>query len=348
MNPVPCLAEQSYDNLSNQHFGAVAGAGSFMGMQNQTGSLQHSPKPYDASPTGARDHFTNSNNHQPYNAPPAPALAYHQNANGQQQFDQTAAAPPISPSHSGRSTPRHLQQAQKSPTTQGLPMELPGSVPPEAHGMRRPLPTDSTAPVLDRSPPGQDARMRNLPGPRQTSEPVAEIPFGCPPRGLPRHDHVSGAPSPQVPRDDSNRSYSPAPPRNFAQGPERRFSPGPERHNDHVSSTPSPQVPRDDSNRSYSPASPRNFAHGPERHNVPATERQRTPALHPISRPEPLASSSLDGPSSPPQSPITNNAGFDFTSGYSRPQGNRSLPGQSPTTAAYPGQRMYQPGRQFS
>ncbi|KAG5950433.1 hypothetical protein E4U53_005076 [Claviceps sorghi] len=242
---------------------------------------------------------------------PSPAPAYRRNPNGH-QIEQIAETSPISPGHSGRSTPSHSQHAQTSPTTQGLPMELPGSVPPGAHGMRRPLPMDNAAPVPDRSPPGQDARMRNLPGPMQTPGPIGEGAFGRPPKGPPRNDHVSGTPSPQLPRDNSNRSYSPAPPRNFAQGPEQRFSPG------------------------------------PERHNAPAMERQRTPAPYPLSRPEPLPPSSSNGPSSPPQSPITNNSGFDFISGYSRPQGNQSPPGQSPTTAAYPGQRVYQPGRQFS
>lgn len=50
---------------------------------------------------------------------------------------------------------------------------------------------------------------------------------------------------------------------------------------------------------------------------------------------------------SPPRSPIRNNAGFDFTSGYARPgtaDGRRAEPVPSPTReAAYPGYKPYSP-----
>ncbi|KYK54344.1 hypothetical protein DCS_06301 [Drechmeria coniospora] len=52
---------------------------------------------------------------------------------------------------------------------------------------------------------------------------------------------------------------------------------------------------------------------------------------------------------SPPQSPIKNNAGFDFTSGFARPSPPASSAGypasgtQSPAPEAYPGYRPYQP-----
>ncbi|KAI1828046.1 hypothetical protein F4861DRAFT_240642 [Xylaria intraflava] len=52
----------------------------------------------------------------------------------------------------------------------------------------------------------------------------------------------------------------------------------------------------------------------------------------------------------PPQSPIRNNSGFDFNSGYSRPSSARASPSPAPnpsanTGAAYPGHRTYKPAQ---
>ncbi|KAG6008321.1 hypothetical protein E4U21_004647 [Claviceps maximensis] len=151
-------AQQPYDNLANQPFGAVAGAGaagagagSYMGRQNQTSTSPRS-QPYDAPPMGSRDHYTNSNNHQPqYGAPPnmgvamassgrqspapaqAQALAYRHNPYGQEQIEKVAEMPANPLDHGSIRSPTHLQQSQTSPTGMPLRMELPGSVPPEAH-----------------------------------------------------------------------------------------------------------------------------------------------------------------------------------------------------------------------
>ncbi|KFG87450.1 hypothetical protein MANI_001795 [Metarhizium anisopliae] len=99
----------------------------------------------------------------------------------------------------------------------------------------------------------------------------------------------------------------------------------------------------DDVNGSYFPTSPRHFSPGPERQCSPAPDRQRTPGPRPLTNTVQPPSNTFN--QSPPRSPFRNNSGFDFESGYSRPQEDRhhSPPAQSPTTAAYPGQRTYQP-----
>ncbi|PHH84538.1 hypothetical protein CDD83_1786 [Cordyceps sp. RAO-2017] len=62
------------------------------------------------------------------------------------------------------------------------------------------------------------------------------------------------------------------------------------------------------------------------------------PAAWPSQHQQPLGDSA-------PQSPITNNSGFDFTSGYARPptSDRRSDPDRSPTHEPYPGYKAYQP-----
>ncbi|KAG6040688.1 hypothetical protein E4U41_007419 [Claviceps citrina] len=405
-------APQPYDNPANHPYvAAAAGPGAHVGMRNQMVSPQQS-QPYGAPPMGTRDNHNSSNNHRPYGPPPnmgtamasggrhspapapAEAQAYRQNTYGQERFrGQIAETSAVEHNGSSIHTPDYSQHAPTSPTERTALMELPGSISPEAHHMRRPPPANNAAPVLDWSPPGIDPRVRNSPDPRQTPGPRGdgidprmrnqpgprqnpgprgdgidprirnqlgprqspgpggddidlhmgnspgprqtpgfrgdgidprmrnspgprqapgsrgEGPFGHPPRGSPRNDQGYGRSTPQLPREDmNNRSYSPAPPRQFPQGPERRFSPG------------------------------------SERQNPPSTERQRAPAPHPLSKPVPPSSNSISQ-SSPPQSPITNNAGFDFTSGFSRPLDGQLSPVPSPTTSAYPGQRTYQPGR---
>lgn len=65
---------------------------------------------------------------------------------------------------------------------------------------------------------------------------------------------------------------------------------------------------------------------------------QELPAL---TQPPPPSSTQQPYGQSPPQSPIVNNAGFDFNSGFSRPTGETS-----PTADGYPGYKAYQPARQ--
>ena len=152
----------------------------------------------------------------------------------------------------------------------------------------------------------------------------------------------------------------------YGMDPRMRNSPGPRRtpgpRNDNAygqspRASPSPReqgygTPRYGSpapmNRTYSPAPP------PDRHFSPAPERQLSPApgrhQGQDHRPPPLARPPISPgfAQSPPQSPIRNNSGFDFTSGYARPENSErrpSEPKQSPTQEAYPGYKPYQPAQ---
>ncbi|POR36150.1 Uncharacterized protein TPAR_03652 [Tolypocladium paradoxum] len=103
--------------------------------------------------------------------------------------------------------------------------------------------------------------------------------------------------------------------------------------------------PRDHVNRTYSPAPERRFSPAPERQHSPAPGPRRSPEHRPPPLTRPLQNLAAFA-QSPPQSPITNNSGFDFTSGYSRPTNTDGRPGepkQSPTKEAYPGYKPYQP-----
>ncbi|KAG6092161.1 hypothetical protein E4U30_005770 [Claviceps sp. LM220 group G6] len=321
-------AHQPYDSLADQPYGAVAAveAGAYAGMRNQPGSLRH-PQSYGAPPMGVRNNSTSLDTRQPFYGTlpiadvamasggrqyPAPtqAQAYHQHSYRQEEVEQIAEMPANPPDHRRISASDHAQRVQTSPIERSALMELPGSVPQEAPGVRRPRPANKAAQGFDRSPLGQDPRTRNSPGPREPpGGPRGESPFDRPSRGLPDNDQGYGRSLHQVPRENTNRSYSSAPPQKPSHRSERRFTPEPERHNSSL------------------------------------TERQRTPAPHTLSRPVPPPSNSFNQ-SSPPQSPITNSAGFDFTSGYSRPQVNLPPTDQSPTSATYPGQRTYQCDRQ--
>ncbi|GAO13933.1 hypothetical protein UVI_02034890 [Ustilaginoidea virens] len=222
-----------------------------------------------------------------------------------------------SPPAGDNASPAHSELAGSTPSEafvrNGIPVhgELAGSTPTQAYGLSR-TPTGEVAPpALGRPPHGMNSRTRNPTGPGPSPGPRGGGPHGRdrPPRGSPaaRNDEGYGRPS-QPPRNlvVSTRSYSPAPPRQLAPGSEPRFSPG------------------------------------PERQLSAASDGHRAPQPHPASK----AASRTGKPfcQSPPQSPITNNAGFDFISGYARPQDSQPPPRQSPTSAAYPGQRVYQPG----
>ncbi|KAJ6446204.1 hypothetical protein O9K51_00975 [Purpureocillium lavendulum] len=150
----------------------------------------------------------------------------------------------------------------------------------------------------------------------------------------------------------------------YGMDPRMRNSPGPRRtpgpRNDNAygqspRSSPAPRepgygAPRYGSpapvNRTYSPAPPsdRHFSPAPERQLSPAPGRQRGQDRRPPPLARPPISPGLT--QSPPQSPIRNNSGFDFTSGYARPENYDRRPSeskQSPTQEAYPGYKPYQP-----
>ncbi|KAL3964168.1 hypothetical protein ACCO45_001172 [Purpureocillium lilacinum] len=137
----------------------------------------------------------------------------------------------------------------------------------------------------------------------------------------------------------------------YGMDPRMRNSPGPRRtpgpRNDNALRDPRYGSPAP-MNRTYSPAPP------PDRHFSPAPERQLSPApgrhRGQDHRPPPLARPPISPgfAQSPPQSPIRNNSGFDFTSGYARPENSERRPNepkQSPTQEAYPGYKPYQPAQ---
>ncbi|KAH7328818.1 hypothetical protein B0I35DRAFT_473487 [Stachybotrys elegans] len=117
---------------------------------------------------------------------------------------------------------------------------------------------------------------------------------------------------------DPRARNSPAP-----RGPSRagadpyqqaRQSPGPQNGRYNAPGGYNPPPPRDDYNRSYSP--------GPDRqYGAPSSRAMNAP----------------------PQSPIANNAGFDFNSGYSRPDEYDRRPSESREAAqeGYPGYKPY-------
>ena len=120
-----------------------------------------------------------------------------------------------------------------------------------------------------------------------------------------------------------NRTFSPAPQnQQYPRGPQRQYT------GDSGRSYPGP--PRrqytGDSNQQYAPQPQRDYS----------SESSR-----PLAQPSSPAAQDYSEPSTPTR--IQNNAGFDFTSGYSRPT---SPPEQLPSVnggSAYPGYRPYKP-----
>lgn len=163
---------------------------------------------------------------------------------------------------------------------------------PEGYGMRRQRTGDYGAPSPrgPQPPYGMDPRMRNSPGPMSPRSPG---PRGSPGPGAgPRRGPGGPGPRPEQP-------FSPSPLNTPAQNESPYARPNPGYNN---------QGPP---NRTYSPG-PRQ-PRSPD-HNVPVVRPNGQTAFA-----EPQ-----------PQSPITNNAGFDFTSGFSRPQTSDSDRRQPP------------------
>jgi hypothetical protein len=165
-------------------------------------------------------------------------------------------------------------------------------------------------------------------GPLDRQSPLAGSgPYGASPRQspAPQPGRGYGAPVYNAQRDNFNRAYSPGP------GPDRQFGtssprPGPDRQYSNASARPGPD-------RQYGTSSPR-----------PGPDRQYgTPS------PRPLANMQQPAPErpyaqSPPASPITNNSGFDFNSGYARPQPYDRRPSESREAVGqegYPGYKPY-------
>ncbi|TQV99833.1 hypothetical protein V2A60_005263 [Cordyceps javanica] len=154
----------------------------------------------------------------------------------------------------------------------------------------------------------------------------------------------NGVPSPMGPQPpygtDQRRRNSPGPMSPRSPGP--RGSPGPgagprrgpgPRPDQHFSPSPlsTPTPNESPYNRPGFNQSP-----GPNRTYSPAPRQPRSPDRNvPIARPN--GQTAFAEPQ--PQSPITNNAGFDFTSGFARPQtGNSDRRQPPPQQQRYPGQ----------
>ncbi|CAM1506617.1 Fc.00g062580.m01.CDS01 [Cosmosporella sp. VM-42] len=148
---------------------------------------------------------------------------------------------------------------------------------------------------------------------------------------------------------DGYRRPSPGPAAAYGTDPRMRQSPGP-RQTPNPRRTPGPphqdsygygQPPR------RSPAPPNDYAYGQsaptDRMFSPAPDRQYgaggAQSPRPLTRPVPQRHYGDE----PPQSPITNNSGFDFNSGYARPVSRPGVSPTSPTQEAYPGYKPYQP-----
>lgn len=167
------------------------------------------------------------------------------------------------------------------------------------------------------------------------------------------------------PHEDYGRSVTPrigtpgrtGTPGNGYRQPAPRQSPAPANMGGYgnIERTQSPAIQQDGygfDQRSNTPNS-----YGRQQRGPPAPVRQYSAASStPLRQPEPERSfttpsytSAYESEPAEPQSPINNSGGFDFTSGYSRPQGT-STPVQQPATqqttggaTAYPGYRAYKP-----
>lgn len=208
----------------------------------------------------------------------------------------------------------------RNPGNQAFAAEMPGSpVPTERPGYDAYGQGNSYNRSNSRGPPRGNSR-----GPRPPPGPQG---YG----GMRRQgtgDSVGSRNSPAPYGMDPRMRNSPGPrrtpgPRNDPYGPSSRQSPAPQ--NDYARSQGYNAPPRDNygGNRSYSPAPERQYSA-----ELPATSSSRQPAA--------------------PESPITNNSGFDFTSGFARPQNEEPRPSkpQQPAQEAYPGFKPYQPAQE--
>lgn len=172
------------------------------------------------------------------------------------------------------------------PGQPGQPQSRQGSMDsrsaPEGYGMRRQRTGDNGAPspLGPQAPYGMDPRMRSSPAPMS--------PRSAGPRGSPG----PGAGPRRGPGPRPDQPFSPSPLNTPAHSESPYGRPG-------YSQGPPPPGP------------------GPNRTYSPAPRQPRSPDQNvPVGRPN--GQTAFAEPQ--PQSPITNNAGFDFTSGFSRPQ----------------------------
>uniref|UniRef100_A0A0L0NMR2 Fibroin-3 n=1 Tax=Tolypocladium ophioglossoides (strain CBS 100239) TaxID=1163406 RepID=A0A0L0NMR2_TOLOC len=273
---------------------------------------------------------------QPYDDPTAMASAHGQHPPSQSYMNngqsQPYAPPAIAEIGQGRRSPapgrngygqsRHMNQGYAE-----MPIEMPAEPVQAGHydqqspqGMRR----QGTG---ENIPEGYGMRRRG------TGDGVVTVGNRLPDGMDPRMRNSPGPRRTPGPRGDNP----------FGQSP--RASPAPREPG---YGQPGYVPPRDHVNGTYSPAPERHFSPAPERQNSPAPGPQRSPEHRPppLTRPPQNPAAFAQ---SPPRSPITNNSGFDFTSGYARPTNDHRRPSeskQSPTKEAYPGYKPYQPAQE--
>lgn len=226
-----------------------------------------------------------------------------------------------------------------------------------------------SSPAANRSAYGQNqshdqyAEMPVMPSNRDSHHGAVELesPAAAPVPQTSFTSELAGSPAPEgygVRRTGTgdDRAGGPSQRRPVGMDPRMRNGPGakPRQHPNQRGESPYGRQqprgapgPRNDQGYVKTPYSPPG---GNVRAYSPATGPQR-PSPQPLSRPAPRSANNSYG-QSPPSSPITNNAGFDFTSGFSRPKeferqpsDTASAPRQSPTRPGYPGYRAYQPGQ---
>lgn len=265
--------------------------------------------------TGADDGFGLD---QPYDLPPA----------------GMAAVPPAGrnspgpgPRGYGRNRPEQGGFAEM-PAGPGLGMAPVGAAPgygpprgpgPDSYGSKTGSPGPGyrgfpSAGGLDR---GANASPAPFGGPNRGVN-ASPAPYGMDPR-------MRNSPGPRAPVDPYNRAARSTPGPALAGGPGGYSSP-----------TQSPS--RENFNRSYSPAPDRGYNQSPGPRGM-----NRGPTASPLAQQD-----------DPPSSPIVNNSGFDFTSGFSRPHTadsqqydrrpseSKELGGQE----GYPGFKPYRPAQQ--
>ena len=221
-------------------------------------------------------------------------------------------------------------------------------------------PNDNMAPGYANMPPapseyGDRDPYRHTPSPGPGMAGAAGYQRSAP--GADPYGQRMGSPGPGYgyrghgmgPGPNRSANNSPAP---YGMDPRMRNSPGPRG---------SPRPGAEPYNRSPVPGAG-GFGN-PARTYSPASERQFTQSPRPLQRPGPEASSPLvmqpgvppaAHPDSTSSSPIVNNGGFDFTSGFSRPQTANSdhynrRPSESKEPAAqegYPGYKPYRPAQE--
>lgn len=304
--------------------------------QNQAaGQNQYAEMPADGRASDQNVHAVFAEMPADGHASPSPAAKEQENTHYfEMATDQVAPVEldsgyvaPIQTSQS----PANDQASARSPTTAQSPQDYP-----QGYGMQRrgtgDAPNDPYARQrqgsADRNSPAGYGMQRR--GTGDNSGAGSPSPYGMDPR-------MRNSPAPMSPGPRSPAAMSPGPrspgPRN-SPGPRRPVPRGDQPFAPSPLSTPIPQNEsaynrpgyNNNNNRTYSPA-PR--AQRSPDHNVPvARPTQQTAFAEPQ-----------------PKSPITNNAGFDFTSGFSRPQDafdRRPSESQEPASReGYPGYKPY-------